>query len=272
MSAPAALITERKLLPSGALSLLVHAAFVGLLFYTVQWQNHPSSPVQAEIWNSLPALPAPAQETRPEPPPPPPVPVVKTPAPVEAPPPVLKPAIVVEKAPARPLEPPKKPPPPDADADRTRLAREEAALKQLDRNLRAEKAREQAEQAQRDQAEERRLADAQRAADARQRADAQQAQSNMLKGAQDRLIAKIRENTLVPASVPAGIAVQVKFVLLPDGSVLDGSIHVVSSSGSATYDDAVQRAILASQPLPMPDDPLLRRAMRDISLRVNNLH
>jgi colicin import membrane protein len=62
----------------------------------------------------------------------------------------------------------------------------------------------------------------------------------------------------------------VKFVVLPDGSVLDGSIRVVQSSGQSAYDDAVQRAIIASQPLPLPDDLALRRQMRDVLLKTTN--
>ncbi|MDE3012252.1 MAG: cell envelope integrity protein TolA [Pseudomonadota bacterium] len=272
MSVPAPMHDEQRLLPSGALSLLVHGAFVALLVYTVQWQNRPAAPVQAELWNSLPALPQaelPPPELAPAPAPPP-APEPPRPAPLaEAPPPPVKPAIVVEKA--KPLPPDARKLPDPAAEERARLAHEEAALKQMDRDLRAQAARDQAEQARREQSEEQRLAQLQRIADARQKADAQQAQANLLRGAQDRIIARIRENTIVPASVPAGVEVVVKFVLLPDGSVLDGSVHLVSSSGNPTYDDAVQRAIIAAQPLPMPDDVMLRRTMRDIKLKVNNI-
>lgn len=270
MSVPAPMHEEQRLLPSGMLSLLVHGAFVALLVYTVQWQNRPAAPVQAELWNSLPALPPAVQPPPPPPPAPAPAPEPPRPAPMaEAPPPPVKPAIVVEKA--KPLPPDTRKLPDPAAEERARLAHEEAVLKQMDRDLRAQAAREQAEQARREQSEEQRLAQLQRIADARQKADAQQAQSNLLRGAQDRIIAKIRENTIVPASVPAGVEVVVKFVLLPDGSVLDGSVHLVSSSGNPTYDDAVQRAIIAAQPLPMPEDVMLRRTMRDIKLKVNNI-
>lgn len=268
MSVPAALSTEQRLLPAGLMSLLVHIAFVGLLVYTVQWQNHPAAPVQAELWSALPPLPTPEPPVEPVPAP---APVAETPAPAPPqpappPPPVEKPAIVVEKAPAKPVEPPK----PAADPDKAKMAREEAELKRLDKEMRAKEAREKAVQAQREQAEEQRLEKLQRDAEAKLKADAQAAQANLIKGASDRITAKIRENTIVPASVTSAIAVVVRFVLLPDGSVLDGSIHVVSSSGNPVYDEAVQRAIVASQPLPMPDDIVARRALRDLKLTVNH--
>ena len=43
--------------------------------------------------------------------------------------------------------------------------------------------------------------------------------------------------------------------LLPTGEVLSASRR--KSSGNAAYDEAVERAILKSSPLPKPDDPAL---------------
>jgi colicin import membrane protein len=261
MSSPGVLVPERRWLPASLLALCVHAAFITLLVVGVQWQNHPAAPVQAELWQALPPLPAPAPAVAPAPE----VKPVEPPPVAEAPTPV-KPAIVVEKA-VRTAKPAETPP-----VDKDKLAREEAALKKLDRQMRAQAAREQAEQQARDQAEEQRLARLQREAEASQRSQAQAAQARVLQGAADRIQAKIQGNTIVPLSVPAGITIVVKFVALPDGSVLDGSIRILSSSGNQTYDDAVQRAIIASQPLPMPDDIALRRALRDIKLTIHNVH
>jgi colicin import membrane protein len=269
MSAPTALAPDRNWLPAGLLAAGIHVLFIALLVYSLQWQNHAAAPVQAELWNTLPPLPAapPIPEVAPKPPIPP--PESRNPshaAPAEVPPP-LKPAIVVEKA-----RPDSRKPPEESSAERDKLAREEAALKKLDRQMREQASREQAEQQQREQAEEQRLANLQRSAEANQKQQNQAAQSRMLQGAADRIQAKIQQNTVVPPSVPSGITIVVKFIALPDGSVLDGSIHIVSSSGNQTYDDAVQRAIIASQPLPMPDDLALRRAIRDIKLTIHNIH
>ena len=279
MSGPAALHEDRQLLPAGALAAVVHVAFLALMLFGVQWQNHPLPPVQAELWNSLPPLdvrPEPAPAVVPEPapspptPPTPPTPPAAEPAPAAAPTPA-KPSIAIERAPRKPPPVPPKAAaaPPRHDAED--LARREADLRRLDREARAKAAREQSEQARRDQAEEQRLAALQRDADATQTAQADAARAHLMQSYIDRITAKIKENTLVPASVPSGVSLTIKFVVLPDGSVLDGSIRVVKSSGQSSYDDAVQRAIIAAQPLPMPDDPALRRQMRDVTLHTNNV-
>jgi len=44
-------------------------------------------------------------------------------------------------------------------------------------------------------------------------------------------------------------------VQLPTGEIID--VQLVKSSGVRAYDDAVQRAILKSTPLPRPDRPEL---------------
>ena len=276
MSMPATLPIERRWVPAGALALVVHAAFLTLLVFGVQWQNHPAAPVQAELWTALPpisapeptsdpATPAPPDVAPPPPPPPPPPAAEATPVPTP-----VKPAIVTEKA--KPRQDNKPVPDAPSATDKAKQAREEAALRDLDRQLQAQAKRAQAEQQLRQLDQETRLARQQREAEERQKQQTQAAQASAAQGAADRIQAKIQGNTVVPLSVPAGITIVVKFVALPDGSVLDGSIRVVSSSGNLTYDEAVQRAIVASQPLPMPDDILLRRAMRDIRLTIHNVH
>jgi colicin import membrane protein len=182
----------------------------------------------------------------------------------------VPPAIVTEKLPKRPSPQPARPDDTPLPADRARLARQEAALRKLDEQARTLQKQAQAEDALRQL--DRSLQDkaaAERAEAARQALGDSRVRA--LQGAIDRIQARIKENTVVPPSVPAGIRFRVAFTLLPDGSVLDGSIRVLQGSGSATYDEAVQRAILAAQPLPMPDDVALRRQMRDVSLTTTNL-
>lgn len=278
-------------LPAGALSALVHLCFFALLFFGMQWQNHTPVPVQAELWSGMPApskmglpppaapiespaAPAPDPEAVKPPPPPPPAP---------APAPVVKPDIATERLPKPPLKevPPKKAD--EALKEIERLKQQEAKLREfdklreLDKEAREKKARDAAmtAQAQKEAAEEKRLAQQQREADARaaqSQADAASRNQQLLQSYIERIQAKIKSNTLVPPSVASGITLTIKFVVLPDGSVLEGSVRVVQSSGQSAYDDAVQRAIIASQPLPMPEDPALRRQMRDVTLKTTNLN
>jgi colicin import membrane protein len=49
-------------------------------------------------------------------------------------------------------------------------------------------------------------------------------------------------------------------VQLPTGEIID--VQLVKSSGVRAYDEAVQRAILKSSPLPRPDSPdMFRRTL-----------
>ena len=265
MNAPLTLPSHSRPLQAGALAVGVHLAFLAVLVIGMDWQNRPPQPMQAELWSELPpvaAVPAvvPVVPTEALPPP--------SPPPVDAPPP-QPPAIVPDK-PAKPvLTPPRKDELP-SPAERDRLARQEEALRKLDRQSRELQKQAQAEEALR--ALDRNLQDkatAERAEAARQAQNDSRVRA--LQGAIDRLQAKIKDNTVVPPSVPSGIRFKVAFTLLPDGSVLEGSIRVLQGSGSPTYDEAVQRAILAAQPLPMPDDVTLRRQMRDVSLTTTNL-
>ena len=53
------------------LAVLVHAAFFALIVFGVSWQNQPSPPVVADLWDSLPPVkkaPPRPQPPKPEPP------------------------------------------------------------------------------------------------------------------------------------------------------------------------------------------------------------
>jgi colicin import membrane protein len=54
--------------------------------------------------------------------------------------------------------------------------------------------------------------------------------------------------------------------LLPTGD-LNGSPKLIKSSGSAACDEAVERAIIASEPLPLPSDPSLISQFRNLKLK-----
>ena len=57
-----------------------------------------------------------------------------------------------------------------------------------------------------------------------------------------------------------------KVDLLPSGE-LSGSPKLAKTSGIEACDDAVERAILASQPLPLPDDVALKSQFRNLELK-----
>jgi colicin import membrane protein len=67
----------------------------------------------------------------------------------------------------------------------------------------------------------------------------------------DRIRAKIRSNIVLPPELAGNPEAVFDVELLPTGEVLAAKLR--RSSGSRTYDEAVERAILKSSPLPLPE-------------------
>ena len=77
--------------------------------------------------------------------------------------------------------------------------------------------------------------------------------------------AKIERNSFVPEGLTGNPRVEFKIVLLPTGEVLSATL--VKSSGIAAYDEAVERSIYKSVPLPLPpNNPELFREFRELRL------
>jgi colicin import membrane protein len=74
----------------------------------------------------------------------------------------------------------------------------------------------------------------------------------------DKISATVRGNTRLPDTLKGNPEVRCLVKLLPTGEVQ--SVRVTQSSGNATYDEAVVRAIEKSSPLPLPDDRDARAA------------
>ena len=72
--------------------------------------------------------------------------------------------------------------------------------------------------------------------------------------------AKIRGNVTVPPDMSGNPEAIFEVVQLPTGEIIDAQLR--KSSGVRAYDDAVQRAILKSSPLPRPERPdLFQRSL-----------
>ena len=261
-----------------ALALLVQGAFVAVLIFSVRWQNRKPEPVTAELY----APPARTQATGALPQP--------APAPVPQPEPKPSPQPVPSKPPAvTPPEP--KVEKPDPAADIARKARADEERKKKAEALRREeeaKSRAQQEALERQKAEEKKKLDARQQetrarqqheteamraqaeneADARAKAErdaqlrAQQstqrakAEADWIRSVQ----AKIRGNVIVPPDMAGNPEAIFEVVQLPTGEIID--VQLKKSSGVRAYDDAVQRAILKSSPLPRPERPdLFQRSL-----------
>jgi colicin import membrane protein len=209
--------------PSVALAVAVHVLLAVFLFYGVRWQSRQAEAVMVELWESPPAPVAEQPVAQPEPPPQSEIkPEPKVEKAVEPP----KPDIALEKKKEVKKEPPKKPEPKlnlDRSKDiRAQLESETAALERT------------------------RILDQMKREGAASAVRADAAYVSKLKG-------KIKGNVVVPPNIPGNPEAIFDVVQLPTGEVM--SVKLRKSSGHKAYDDAVERAILKSSPLPRPDTP-----------------
>ena len=252
-----------------ALAIAVNLVFLGVLIFSVTWQNRPPQAVTAELY--APPTKAPPAET-PSPPPQPkpaPPPEPKPPKPV---PNVEKPreADIAEKARQEAEQKRKEKEQAERERKETEAKKQEekkqAELRERQQrdlaNMRAQAERE-VEQRRQTEREAQMRAQAER--ESRERAT--QAASAALTRAQadwiDRIRAKIKNNIILPPDIPGNPEARFEVVQLPTGEVID--VRLAKSSGVRAYDDAVQRAILKSSPLPRPAQPEL--FVRTLELR-----
>ena len=214
--------------PGGAtpamLSALVHAVFAVVLVFGLRWQaKHPDA-VVVELWSQLPVIeqPPPKPEPKVEPKPeikPPPKPIESKPQ---------KPDIVVEREKKAPKKQPKKEEPPlkfdTTDRIREQLAQEQRALTQTREKQ-----------------------------DALKQFAPPAAPPSPDAGYVDKIRSKIKANIVLPPEIKGNPEAIFDVVQLPTGEVLTARLR--KSSGHEAYDQAVERAILKSSPLPRPERP-----------------
>jgi colicin import membrane protein len=260
-------------LVAGALALGVHAVFVLLLVFGVSWQTEHPAPVMVDLWQALPAAAPPPVAVRP--------------------PATVKPAHEPKPEPKRVAEEALPPKAPDialekkrADTERLKklkaiqaaeerereaAARAEAeALKKARDKQQAEQKSEQKKQALLRQLEADELKQsmanetAANAARAAKQANAQAAGARQAALARaigkyrDLISATVRGNTRLPDNLKGNPQVEFLVKLLPTGQVVD--VRPLKPSGNPAYDEAVERAIRKSSPLPLPDDRDARAA------------
>jgi colicin import membrane protein len=248
---------------SFSLAAAVHLVLLAVLLLGVRWQNRPPEAVVVELWREPPPPPV---QVAPKPEPVPvPVPVVEPPKPepviekpdiaIKEPPkpkpkpevkpkPVPKPVPKVEPKP----EPPKAKPQPQAKVEPKPRPRDD----EMQKRMRDELAREQ-------------LAlqtDRERQAIKDQLArDSATVRNKGLDEYVARIRAKVRSNWILPLELKGNPEAMFDVVQLPTGEVL--TVKLVRSSGIAAYDQAVERAILRSSPLPKPaNENLFSRELR----------
>ena len=261
-------------LPAAVLAVIFHAAFFALIVFGVSWQVKVATPVSAELWSSLPALKV-AE--------PPPTPVAE-----------LEP-----KMPENPLPEPTLPkkiePPPVSAPTPPKATKADIALKEKQLNdekkLRAEKLRVEkiAEQKRLDQdklkkmqsekkaetdrqtklAREQKMAEETARAEAEARDAASRAARNAAVNDYAQKVSKlIVDRARTPETVTGKPAVQIRVRLLTTGIVLDA--QVIKPSGNRVYDESVERAINGIKQWPLPSDPTIFGARRELILNIEH--
>lgn len=212
---------------SFALAVLMHVLLVVLLVYGIRWQTQREEAVQVELVRAVPPAPtsAPAPKPEPKPEPEPPKPAPKPPA---------KPEIAQKEKPKPPpkkpepkTEPKPEPPKPAPDPFKEELRREAEALQQ----------RKAAEAAARE-------------LDALKAQQASAAKASAMADYMARIRGKVRGNIILPSDIKGNPEAVFEVTQLPSGEVLN--VRLLKSSGHAAYDDATERAIRKSSPLPKP--------------------
>ena len=208
-----------------ALAIAVHLLLAGFLFYGVRWQTRATDVVEVDLVRASPAPPSlapvavpPAPAVKPPPAPPP----KREPAP---PPP--KPDIAVKER-DKPKPEPKVEPKPRVDPFQEQLKRE---AEQLAQRKQADSAAQEFEQ--------------------KQAAQAVAARNKAIADYLGRIRGKIRGNIVVPPEVKGNPEAVFDVTQLPSGEIV--TVRLKRSSGHATLDAAIERAILKSNPLPKPE-------------------
>jgi len=221
--------------PSGvapaALSALIHIVLLAALVFGLHWQTKHPDAVEVELWSQLPVVePPPQVEPKPElksEVKPPPEPKVEQKAP--------KPDIAVEQE------------------------------KKIQKKMKEEPLKFDNTQRIREQ-----LAQEQKALQDRERQDvikqfAQPAAPSIDAGYADKIRSRIKTNIVVPSDIKGNPEAIFRVVQIPSGDVID--VKLVKSSGYQLYDDAVERAIRKSSPLPKPDRPEQFRRELELKFR-----
>ena len=247
-----------------ALTIAVHLGLIAFLVLGVRWQSAPPAALEVDLVAAVPARPAPPKpepvpEPKPEPKPiPKPEPELPKPAPKPEPPKAQAKPDIAMKAPEakKPVKPEPKPEPPKPEPKKPEPKPPEPKKPEPEPAKPEPKkpapvvppkddymAQRLAQETERTQLERMMRDDVARAAGARNRA-AGDAYENALR-------TKVRGNLLRPPGLSGNPEAVFEVDQLPSGEVI--AIRLKRSSGIPALDEAIERAIRRSSPLPLPE-------------------
>jgi colicin import membrane protein len=256
--------TEQSNTTALILSALVHLLLIAALFIGVQWKSQAPSSIEVEVWR---AAPSPAPVIKPEPLPEPPKPEAKPepkPLPKVEPPPV-KPDIAIKDDKKPKKEEPKKPEPKKEEPKKEEPKKPEPKREVPDFKKQLESEQKQLDQ-QKAVQDQRARAEAEANQLAQLKAEqASAARNRGLAGYISKISGKIRGNIVLPAAIRGNPEAVFEVTQLPSGEVIN--VKLRKSSGNKPLDDAIERAILKSSPLPRPDQPDLFQRVLELKYR-----
>ena len=253
---------------AGILAIAVHAVLLVAMLVSFNWKAAHTvlNVTEVELWDKIPKPNPPVvqEEPRPEPPPP----IVK-----EQP----KPEPKIEEKP--------KPEEPKADIELEKNKREleekeklledkrrkDEATKKLAQQMREEDlsektAAEKQEKLERDKALRKLKEDMLNENGADDAKASSAANASLIGEYTEKIKAKIRNNVNKTLCGDGSPEIRVEISVLPTGQI-SGNPKITKSSDNPACDEAVERAIMASEPLPLPDDPDLKAQFRNLKLK-----
>ncbi len=263
---------------AGFLAIAVHVLLLGAMLVSFNWKAaHPVLNItEVELWDKLPA---PKSVTPPEPKPEPKPIIEEKPEPKPEPKPIVeekpkpeepKVDIALEKK-KKELEQKEKAELEKLKLEKLEKQKKEALTKKLAEEMREDalkddKAAEKQAKLDREKALEKIKQESLNENTGTDTKTASAANASIIGEYTDKIKTKIRGNVNKTLCSDGNPELRFDIGLLPTGE-LSGPPKLVKSSGSAACDDAVERAIAASQPLPLPTDPAIYAKFRNLNLR-----
>ena len=284
--------------PAIGLAVGVHALLLAFLWIGISWQNSAPVAVEAEIWDvttqtAAPPPPPPAPEPEPETPPPQPTPKAVEPPPAVEQPQPKQPDIALEREKKRKEELKRKEEERElAEQKRIEEKKEKALAEKKQRELDEKKAKadaekKEAEQKKKEEAEKKKKEEAEKkkkAAAEQKKLEAARAEEmrritgaagnptstgtaekstapRIDKGYTAAITAKVKGNTSYAGSLdePGNPTATFRVEQLPTGEII--SVRKIKSSGVPSFDDAVEKGITKSSPLPKKKDGTVERSL-----------
>jgi colicin import membrane protein len=256
---------------AGMLALAVHAVLFVAMVVSINWKaaHPPMNITEVELWDNLPTKVAKPVAVKPPPPPE----IKEAPKPVEP-----KPV----EPPPKPVEEKPEPAQPKVDIELENKKKEEALKKKIEADKKLEEAKKKAaiEKLKKEMLDDvpkpkqandmdKKLKELQDAMLDDKPASAQQSSAvppSVIGEFTEKIKAKIRGNLIKTLCGDGNLELRYDISLLPTGE-LSGAPKLVRSSGIPACDDAVERAIMVSEPFSLPEDAAAKAQFKNLKLK-----